>query len=51
MPVQSLVTSRVTRVPGAVVMPPNLLNAQTGGLSFTQEPQMARAYGKCQLAC
>ena len=30
MPVQSLVTSRVTRVPGAVVMPPILLNARTG---------------------
>lgn len=32
MPVQSLVTPRVTRIPGAVVMPPILLNAPTGSV-------------------
>jgi hypothetical protein len=36
MPVQSLITSRVTRVPGAVVMPPILLNARTEGVAYAR---------------
>jgi hypothetical protein len=43
IPVRSLVTSRVTGFPGEVVMPPNLPKRPDGGLSSTQETQMAQA--------